>query len=76
LFNYLGRLTAPIDQNQSICSHLDMIIISYGAPPSDPVFWNTWAAAIYLNSFKGPVDANVTANYTLQSPKSKTGART
>jgi hypothetical protein len=31
----------------------------------------TWAAAIYLNSFRGPVDANVTANYTLQSPKSK-----
>ena len=28
-----------------------------------------WPAAIYLNSFRGPVDANVTANYPLQSPK-------
>jgi len=29
----------------------------------------TWAAAIYLNIFRGPVDANVTSKYTLQSPK-------
>lgn len=40
LFNDLGRLTAPIDQNQTLCSHLDMLISSYGAPPTDPVSWN------------------------------------
>jgi hypothetical protein len=40
LFNDLGRLTAPIDQNQTICSHLDMLISSYGTPPTDPVSWN------------------------------------
>ena len=27
-------------QNLTICSHLDMLISSYGAPPSDPVSWN------------------------------------
>ena len=40
LFNDLGRLTAPIDQTQTICSHLDMLINSYGTPPTDPVSWN------------------------------------
>jgi hypothetical protein len=40
LFNDLGRLTAPIDQNQTLCSHLDMLISSYGTPPTDPVSWN------------------------------------
>ncbi len=40
LFNDLGRLTTPTDQNQTICSHLDILIISYGAPPADPVSWN------------------------------------
>jgi len=40
LFNDLGRLTAPIDHNQTICSHLDMLITSYGNPPSDPLSWN------------------------------------
>ena len=40
LFNDLGRLTAPIDHNQTICSHLDMLIASYGNPPSDPLSWN------------------------------------
>jgi len=40
LSNDLGRLTALIDQNQTICSHLDMLISSYGVPPSDPVSWN------------------------------------
>jgi hypothetical protein len=33
--------------------------------------YTTWAAAIYLNRFLAPVDVNVTAKYTLQSPKSK-----
>ena len=40
LFNDLDRLTAPIDQNQTICSHLDMLIASYGTPSTDPVSWN------------------------------------
>jgi hypothetical protein len=40
LFNDLGRLTAPIDHNQTICSHLDMLIASYGNPPSEPLSWN------------------------------------
>ena len=40
LFNDLGRLTDPIDQNQTICSHLDMLISSYGTPPTDPISWN------------------------------------
>ena len=40
LSNDLGRLTVLIDQNQTICSHLDMLISSYGVPPSDPVSWN------------------------------------
>ena len=40
LFNDLGRLTAPIDQNQTICSHLDMLISSYDTPPTDPISWN------------------------------------
>ena len=37
LFNDLGRLTTPIDQNQTFCSHIDMLITSYAAP--DPVSW-------------------------------------
>jgi len=40
LFNDLVRLTTPIDQNQTICSHLDMLISSYGTPPTDPISWN------------------------------------
>jgi hypothetical protein len=40
LFNDLGRLTDPIDQNQTICSHLDILISSYDTPPTDPISWN------------------------------------
>ena len=39
LFNDLGLLTHT-DQNQHVCSQLDILIISYGSPPSDPVSWN------------------------------------
>ena len=39
LFNDLGRLTNT-DQNKHICSQLDILIISYGSPPIDPVSYN------------------------------------
>ena len=39
LFNDLGLLTHT-DQNQHVCSQLDILIISYGSAPSDPVSWN------------------------------------
>ena len=39
LFNDIGRLTHT-DQNQNVCSQIDILMISYGSPPSDPVSWN------------------------------------
>ena len=39
LLDDLRRLTHT-DQNQHVCSQLDILIISYGSPPSDPVSWN------------------------------------
>ena len=88
LFNDLGRLTAPIDHNQTICSHLDMLIASYGNPSSDPLSWNrckdllksnaAYVAApsvsLYLQHFKRFAGDHVASTKLLQDrPAPKRG---
>ncbi len=88
LFNDLGRLTAPIDHNQTICSHLDMLIASYGNPSSDPLSWNSCkdllksnaayvaapSVSLYLQHFKRFAGDHVASTKLLQDrPAPKRG---